>query len=117
MREEVNPCPFCGEEEALALYDYPAGSFAVSCANCGFRGPATGYSESDAIAAWNALPRRLRWTGNKPTEPGWYCYRYPDGKWAIGYLRGNCITFPGGEYLYLDNAPGEFAGPIKTPKD
>ena len=76
------------------------------------------YEKKGAIAEWNSLPRKLRFSREKPTQDGkWYWYRDTEGEPAIGFLLDGCLSFLGGEYVYIDNTPGEFAGPIPEPEE
>jgi len=67
---KLRRCPACGKRGCLLVGLWPAGGdgFRVVCSGrvdggsslcggCGLCGPATS-TEADAIAAWNALPRR-----------------------------------------------------------
>ena len=121
MQEKLMPCPCCDETKSLFFYDYPTGTFAVCCANCGMRGPALGYSKEDATRTWNALPRRLRFSKEKPTEPGWYWH----GKYKPSIVR--VVTPSSGRMFYcisgypdqydVLNDDGEWAGPIQEPEE
>lgn len=79
------PCPACG---SAAEFSAVEGRIFVACPECGMRGPSLsvtcrnfkeidGRIDADAacIAAWNALPRKLRFSREKPTEPGAYWYK------------------------------------------
>lgn len=76
------PCPACGGAAEFMVVE---GKIFVSCPECGMCGPSLAEScrnfkkidgqidaDGACIAAWNALPRRLRWAKERPTEPGWY---------------------------------------------
>lgn len=116
MSEELKPCPACGSDDVTVVCD-SGSTFAVLCVSCVMRGPR--YEDpQDAVEAWNALPRKLRFSREKPSKDGkWYWYRDTEGEPAIGFLRDGCLTFLGGSYVYIDNAPGEFAGPIQEPEE
>lgn len=130
MSEELKPCPCCGGTKSLFFYDYPTGAFTVCCANCGMRGPATGYSKDGAIAAWNALPRRLRWTKEKPTKTGfyWWCdKKFVDLTASLVGLTASIVAVDvenresiiiGAEKVVdFTKVGGEWAGPIPEPED
>lgn len=111
MSEELKPCPGCGEKGLLEIFGYSsASSFAICCGDCGMRSPTTGRTKSEAITIWNALPRRLRWTKEKPTKQGWYWCRHEDGGIHIGCFMA-ARDYPGyGEGVI------EWAGPIPEPE-
>lgn len=48
--------------------------FFVLCKNCYMRGPRK-KTPKEAVEAWNALPRALRWTKEAPKKPGLYWWR------------------------------------------
>ena len=62
MPEVILPCPACGGND-LGCWEF------VVCKDCEMRGPRD-VDESAAIAAWNALPRALRWTKETPNVAG-----------------------------------------------
>lgn len=57
MQNELKPCPACGSEKIKVSPLNPKCTSWVACSSCGTTGP---YSpkRSQAIAAWNNLPRR-----------------------------------------------------------
>lgn len=58
MSEELKLCPYCGHPATLWAADMSGGVY-VFCDGCGMRGPLTEeMTEQEAVAAWNALPRR-----------------------------------------------------------
>ncbi len=67
------------------------------------------------------LPRRLKWTKEKPTEPGWYWNRrnYPDKKY-VSFFK---IWKIDDDRIYADSpqydcdAENEWAGPIPEPME
>lgn len=74
MSENLKPCPYCGDDNPAIIEGN--GMHRVTCQNAWCMlmfGPIMG-SEEKAISAWNALPRRLQWTKEKPESPGWYWY-------------------------------------------
>ena len=108
MSEELNPCPCCGGTKSLFFYDYPTGAFAICCANCGMRGPVTGYSKDGAAAAWNFLPRDLQWTTGTPTKRGWYWQRRDKEDTPLPMRVVDVSDLP---------ANAQWAGPIPQPKE
>ena len=62
MDEELKPCPYCGCTRILeeVSIDY----YKLICSNCLLHAPLK-EERSDAIAAWNSLPRR----GEITSEP------------------------------------------------
>lgn len=75
MPEKLKPCPACGTPgDTLEVYPVKDGFYQVGCWDCFMRGTRL-LSPDKAIKAWNALPRRLRWTKEPPKEPGWYWIR------------------------------------------
>ena len=60
----------------------------------------------DAIEAWNAIPRHLRWTKEPPQVPGWYWFRNMS-KPQIVHLNGVKNRKP--------HPADEWAGPIQEP--
>ena len=95
MPEQLKPCPACGSASVQLMTSYSpwfTQAFHVLCIDCQMQGPiacsqreedaidiqdleclagSTGF-EAAAIAAWNALPRALRWTHEPPKVAGWY---------------------------------------------
>lgn len=74
---ELKPCPACGSDAIIT----GCGGVRAICKNwdCQMTGPRK-MDRDDAAAAWNALPRHLRWTKEPPTDPGWYfCQRICPG--------------------------------------
>lgn len=112
--KELKPCPCCDETKPLFFYDYPTGAFTVCCGNCGIRGPASGYSKDEAIKTWNALPRHLHWTKEKPTVEGMYWCRCIDPCRRIAGPANTMYYTPGCELVEMYD---EFAGPIPEPED
>lgn len=100
---ELKPCPACGGEAIIIS----VGGVRAACKNwdCQMKGPRR-YARKDAIAAWNTLPRPLRWTKEPPTEPGWYWFRNLS-KPQIVHLNGVKNRKP--------HPADEWAGPIQEP--
>jgi len=121
--EELKPCPFCGCTAVEIFPTLARGIFAVRCAACHMYGP---HSENEdcAVERWNALPRRLRWTREKPKEDGFYwCrFRHPNVlQQLIAMVLVNAkgrygITVGSSDAHDIDSYDGEWAGPIPEPE-
>lgn len=130
MSEELKPCPYCGGNSGIRRepkYDTPIQkqngfemleAFSVHCDKCEMRS-SVAIGANKAIAAWNALPRRLKFTKEKPTKPDYYWNK--DGKMLrigeIMELSGSLFCHFAGENepQLLDLIDGEWAGPIPEP--
>ena len=121
---KLKPCPYCNGKADKWIED--ACVYYV-CTYCNLRGPdffvEKANSEEQAAAAWNALPRHLRWTTDTPTEPGWYFVRYK-GKVTIcradypkgsPYMTYRVVGSPGA--WMMDEHSDEWAGPIPEPQE
>ena len=51
VKEQINPCPVCGEKEALDVY-HAWTTWHVMCGKCGYRGW-RGCSPEEAVRLWN----------------------------------------------------------------
>ena len=72
---ELQPCPPCGNTNPKLCEELGYGVVECRVNDCFTKGPMKD-DIRQAVAAWNALPRPLRWTNEPPTEPGWYfCQR------------------------------------------
>lgn len=100
---ELKPCPACGSEAIIT----GCGEKRAICKNwdCQLVGPRR-LDRDDAAAAWNALPRHLRWTHEQPQVPGWYWFRNMS-KPQIVHLNGVKNRKP--------HPADEWAGPIQEP--
>lgn len=130
MPEKLKPCPACGTPgDTLEVYPVKDGFYQVGCWDCFMRGTRL-LSPDKAIKAWNALPRRLRWTNEPPKEPGWYWWR--TDKWNDAQIVFVdrwifCKTHRlGFSAKFLKNwkkehdvaaLDGEWAGPIPEPEE
>ena len=121
MPGEMKPCPHCGGR-ARYWDGNPDGSQGVYvfCKECGLRGPLTmDMTETAAIAAWNALPRKLRWTKEQPKAPGWYWYKLrangPAHIVEFMMYRKRPREYRYGWGNYAEHLRGFFAGPIPDP--
>lgn len=128
MSEELKPCPIC---ESKREVDITPGQ--VRCWNCLACGSARARTK-DAIKDWNSIPRRLRWTKETPTKPGWYWFRNTNQR----DVHVVCIAYEWDEHMvdlelvawfaleppYNWHSPhivarmdGEWAGPIPEPEE
>ena len=116
MPEVILPCPACGSIDCECLFAEDE-MYSVDCVDCSMRGPAERNPDS-AIAAWNSLPRSLRWTHEPPKVAGWYWWRTNKGQnvntiqvWSRSGVLGYCFDT---EFI-TDLNRGEWAGPIAPP--
>ena len=70
MPEVILPCPACGSNDSECIFGEDE-MYSVDCGNCAMRGPAERNPDA-AIAAYNTIPRALRWTNEPPKVAGWY---------------------------------------------
>lgn len=98
---ELKRCPYCGNDAVI----YNTNTVFVECKYCHASGPYMKTAQ-DAIAAWNAIPRSLRWKKEQPTEPGWYWFRNLS-KPQIVHLNSVKNRKP--------HPADEWAGPIQEP--
>lgn len=110
MPEKLKPCPACGTPgDTLEVYPVKDGFYQVGCWDCFMRGTRL-LSPDKARGAWNALPRRLRWTKEPPKEPGWY--------WVRDYGKRIHIVDVGCDMTEYEPQPHrEWAGPIPEPEE
>ena len=108
--EKLKPCPACGTPgDTLEVYPVKDGFYQVGCWDCFMRGTRL-LSPDKAIKAWNALPRRLRWTKEPPKDPGWY--------WIRDYGKRLHIVDVGCDMTEYEPQPyREWAGPIPEPRN
>lgn len=103
-RTSAKECPLCGYLPFFGRL--PTGEYIVKCHKC--CGQIQDSTLGAAIHKWNALPRDLQWTTERPTREGWYWGREsPEVEPQIIY---HCEPT---EYRILM----EFAGPIPLPKE
>jgi len=134
MSEGLKECPNCGSHKVTCEYGWnmgtphPDGRF-VMCEDCGLSG-VFDLNEGYVIASWNSLPRKLKWTKNKPTVSGWYWWRFEENivphmvyvvlesvlrpvekdRWLILYPNST-------EEFEVETRGGEWSGPIPEPED
>lgn len=129
MPEKLKPCPACGTPgDTLEVYPVKDGFYQVGCWDCFMRGTRL-LSPDKAIKAWNALPRRLRWTKEPPKDPGWYWHEENHGgKHPAHVFRVVTSTKETGIYVRffgqpadvihkIDHISGKWAGPIPEPEE
>jgi hypothetical protein len=68
----------------------------------------------------------MKWTTNPPTVPGWYWFRENDAQRALvldvqPLSNGKLAIMRelnrlGGEYMFVEELNGEWAGPLSEPK-
>ena len=100
----LEPCPHCHNKN-IDYWNEDEGFF--YCGKCGLFGP---LSHDKILAAdrWNALPRRLRWTKERPTQEGWYWHHIPPAFGSVIEYYDPEIAGP--------ETTGEWAGPIPEPE-
>lgn len=108
------PCPACGNEEHIVVVESIAsGRFRAFCL-CGHTGPFCDTKEQ-AISAYNALPRALRWTTEPPKVAGGYLARQRKHESEDGWTYPVFINveFSVGYFRKLEWV--QYAGPIPAP--
>ena len=114
--EEMQPCPACSDTATMMSHvtvPTTAGEcWQVCCIVCAMAGPAA-QDRASAAAAWNDMPRDLRWQKKSPTVPGWYWVklRYME-KPHIAYFNAESLKTLAGPELIDDTL---MAGPIPEP--
>lgn len=127
MEEELMPCPACGHTnlEIIECEENPPSSY-VRCDYCGLQTGPTNEFSPDVVTEWNALPRRegkdifqplsfhpglprrLKWTKEKPETPGLYLWRFNrEAKIVLLEILEGVRPEDGGEW----------AGPIPEPEE
>lgn len=112
MMEEISmlPCPFCGNTQ-IDYWDETDGFY--YCEKCGLCGPRA-HDKILAADRWNGLPRRLKWTREKPTQEGWYWLKEEGRHAVVKMTAGGMISEP---YVrHVNEVDGEWAGPIPEPE-
>jgi len=118
MEEELKSCPICGETQYIGYYYEDDNEVSVLCHQCTFE-THVHRSEKSAARDWNALPRRLRWTKEKPTQSEQYWYKDKNGMSLVDVnLEENTVLFFSYDVIaYLDELTGEWSGPIPEPEE
>ena len=116
LRLSPKACPLCGNKNIGRHFrQFSKTEWEYECGKCGL---STGkyQSKEEAIAVWNSLPRKPKWTKKKPKKQGYYWYRpinslahKPEPASIVYYIQGSDLT---------DNMRyGEWFGPIPEPDD
>ena len=119
MPEVILPCPACGSRECesvvctISADEHQSLHYNVECDGCYASGPILD-READAIAAWNKLPRALRWTHELPKVTGTFFVR------DIRYKEEAGLVYISSQQAarLLDKGPSPFiqyAGPVPAP--
>ena len=124
MSEELKPCPICGGSN-LSICDHGGMVHHEYRIECNYSGCSclTGVrTKEEAIAAWNALPRRLRWTKERPTKTGFYWWRntaFDSMATIVAVDIENRASIIIGSEKVVDftKVSGEWAGPIPEPEE
>lgn len=120
MGNQIKPCPRCGSTD-LVVYGKSSENYYVRCHACDMQGPDI-HGREEALEAWNAFPRALTWTKERPTEPGYYwlkAHLVTIVEVSLGIERYPIVRFTGSK----DSIPldlmryCEWAGPIPAPKE
>lgn len=120
MNEYLKPCPYCGRSDYLSLSRIN-GLWYVVCGVCYMQGSQWA-DKLRAVKTWNELPRRLQWTKEKPTSPGWYWY-YPGAGYEPYIVRVVIGSIDGRLYVVCDGLStmdcmnGLWAGEIELPSE
>ena len=111
MEEELKPCPVCNGDVRI---EFECDHYYISCKNFGCGAICIDSDDNDdCISQWNALPRRLRWTKEKPTQEGWYWLKEEGRHAVVKMTAGGMISEP---YVrHVNEVDGEWAGPIPEP--
>ena len=125
MSEELTllPCPACKRHSAGITRTNGTGVAFVMCRRigCALSGPIRKTDEA-AVAAWNALPRALTWTDNRPQVPGWYWFKGEYGI-RIAWIKhdsrkmNELYAVIGGVGNWMSTLHGQWAGPITEPQE
>ena len=113
--EELKPCPACGHTnlEIIECEENPPSSY-VRCDYCGLQTGPTNEFSPNVVTEWNTLPRRLKWTREKPTQEGWYWLKEEGRHAVVKMTAGGMISEP---YVrHVNEVDGEWAGPIPEPE-
>ena len=104
-------CPHCQSNDIVL--DKHGFLYCAVCFSCNMSGPRLQERE-EALAAWNALPRRLRPTANAPTSGGWYYVRNKGHRhWRIIHIHEADLYNWAQFYANIET----IAGPIPEPEE
>lgn len=108
---ELKPCPYCGSTDVHIFTVHE--TCYVMCYDCLMKSPRR-KGKRNTAAAWNTLPRHLRWTKEPPTDSGWYWFRNLSAK-GTRYLPQIVHTI---ELKERNPHPDdEWSGPLEMPLD
>lgn len=110
MPEVILPCPACGSNDSECIFGEDE-MYSVDCGNCAMRGPAERNPDA-AIAAYNTIPRALRWTHEPPKVAGIYLIRSMFDGEQQGSIGVITVKTP---FDYDKSHFMQFAGPIAPP--
>lgn len=124
----LKPCPYCQSDNVCISISPEMQDgrrfYYGFCYDCTMATPEVsneegeGIAEEQAAAAWNALPRRLRWTTDLPTELGWYWCRsnvQPKDA-AIVFVKDGAFELDE-ELIEAASLRFQWAGPIPEPQE
>lgn len=122
---KLKPCPHCGGSDLRVYWNDIYEKHYVRCHTCHMQGPEI-YGREAAAEAWNAIPRALTWTTEKPTVLGWYWWKGYERDSAqlievftamIGGYSGLCVQIPRNGMQPIPSVGGFWAGPIPEPQE
>lgn len=116
---KLKPCPACNGQAEMG---YESACFYVYCTHCNTCGATemdiSPDAKEQAAEAWNALPRRLQWTTETPTENGWYIFQERRNRRLCCVIDGKVTGFAFGLCKVEDlRGRGQWAGPIPEPQE
>lgn len=103
MSEELKSCPSCGSNTIRLFSSIQTDNLFFGCDECDMAGPQKRTKE-EAVAAWNALPRRIRFSKETPETPGLYLWRFN--------RKAKVVLLEILEGIHPE-CGGEWAGPLK----
>lgn len=110
MPEQLKPCPACRSVNCRLIEREMSAYVVCDFKGCWMSGPIKEYADS-AIAAWNRLPRPLKWTHEPPKVAGWYWWRDVSHKGEA-----TTLYMPQPQVERIKTYPGEeWAAPIPAP--
>ena len=95
MQIKLKSCPNCDNTQ-IDYWDEADGFY--YCEPCGLCGPRA-KDRTEAASKWNSLPRKLKWTKEKPKEHGWYRVKIPTKDITIVLIKNEMIETIGGRYI------------------
>lgn len=123
---KLKPCPYCGSTDLRLCEGLGYGVVECRVNDCFTKGPMKD-DIRQAVAAWNALPRSLHLTENRPEKPGYYWYEWDHEKQPVYVFRGAPLHgkttlyaqfFGEGDVVHkVSEMSGKWAGPIHEPEN